>query len=390
MAVTDEESGSYDDQCSDNVVIIDNGSGRVKCGFSKDEDKEKPRAILPACIGVPRKKYANQMEEFLAGEEMIENRSKLTTHYPLEHGIIQNFEHMELLWEYVIDEVLQVENIRETPMLLTEPPYNPKNTRERIVEVMFETFEVPELNMSVQGVLALLGMGRTTGCVLDVGDGVSHTIPVYGGFGLPHCMHRLDLGGRDLEIFLAKMIASSNEISLATSSEKDHVRKMKEELCYVSKDPSSEVAELIDYRLPDGREIHLGDERWKVPEALFQPQFLGMETGSGLGGLVWDTVQKTELDVRPAMLANIAVSGGTTLFRNFPARLHKELCNFAPISMASRIKILAQNDRDFAVYKGAMTFANLKNMQPENWMTLDEYVEHGPSLIHDKQQMKYS
>eukprot|EP00397_Hematodinium_sp_SG-2012_P030617 GEMP01032446.1.p1 GENE.GEMP01032446.1~~GEMP01032446.1.p1 ORF type:complete len:384 (+),score=55.69 GEMP01032446.1:3-1154(+) len=369
----------------DVCIIIDNGSGSIKAGMSCNE---KPTAVFPSTIGIPRKKFAGSMQEFYCGDLISDKRNKLTTHQPLENGIVQNFEHMEMLWEYTIDEVLQVDPMKH-PILLTEPPYNPKNTRERIVEIMFETFAVPQMNLSIQGVLALLGQGRTTGLVLDSGDGVSHTIPVFDGFGLPSCIQRLDLGGRDLNILLAKMIAQ-NGTSLTTSSERDYVRMMKEELCYVSKDPATEQAEHRDFTLPDGRIITLGDERWRIPEALFQPQMVGLETGSGLGGLVWETVQKCEIDVRPAMLSNIVLSGGSTLYPNFPERLNKELSQFAPVAMASRIKVLAMPDRKFAVYTGAQVYANLKLMQPENWMTAAEYEEYGPKHIHDKVLLKYS
>lgn len=383
MASDGALTSSYGDQ--DVTMIIDNGSGLIKCGLS---NQEKPAEIFPTVLGIPRKRYRDELEEFYCGHAVGQIRNKLTSHYPLENGIIQNFEHMEMIWEYTIDEVLKVDAMKH-PILLTEPPYNPKSTREKIVEIMFETFAVPSLNLSIQGVLALLGQGRTTGLVLDAGDGVSHTIPVFDGFGLPSCIQRLDLGGRDLNIYLAKMIAQ-NGISLTTSSDREYVRMMKEELCYISKDPSTEVAEEKEFILPDGRIIKLGDERWKIPEALFQPQLVGLETGSGLGGLVWETVQKCEMDVRPAMLSNVVMSGGCTLFPNFPERLNKELGQFAPVAMASRIKVLSSADRKHAVYTGAHVYANLKNMQPENWMSADEYEEFGPQLIHDKVLLKYN
>lgn len=384
----DQSVASFDE---DVCIIIDNGSGFMKAGLSIDET---PTAVFPSRIGLPRHKYASSLPaDFYCGEQIRGISNKLICHSPLENGIVQNFEQMEMLWEYTIDEVLKVDPMKH-PILLTEPPYNPKNTRERIVEIMFETFAVPELNLSIQGVLALLGQGRTTGLVLDAGDGVSHTIPVFDGFGLPSSIMRLDLGGSDLNILMAKMIAQNQQMSLTRSCDQEHVRKMKEELCYVSMDPSSEKAEECEYKLPDGRVVNLQEERWRVPEALFQPQMVGLETGSGLGGLVWETVQKCEMDVRPAMLSNIVLSGGSTLFQNFPERLNKELSQFAPVSMASRIKVLAPTDslgdRRNAVYTGAQVYANLKRMQPENWMTSEEYEEYGKRLIHDKVLLKYS
>merc|ERR1719420_1392566 len=105
------------------------------------------------------------------------------------------------MWEYTYYDLLGI-NPSEHPALLTEPPYNPKPNRERMVEIMFETFQVPELNISIQGVLSLLGQGRTTGLVLDSGEGVTNTIPIFDGFGLPMAINRLDMAGRELNTLM--------------------------------------------------------------------------------------------------------------------------------------------------------------------------------------------
>ena len=94
----------------------------------------------------------------------------------------------------------------EHPVLLTEAPMNPRQNRERMAELMFEEFNIPALYIAIQAVLALYASGRTTGCVLDSGDGVSHVVPVYEGYSLPHATGRLDLAGRDLTSYLVKVL----------------------------------------------------------------------------------------------------------------------------------------------------------------------------------------
>jgi len=379
--MAEEEEEDYDEV----VVIIDNGSGTCKAGLSTDE---VPRHTFPEVIGKPRKVWEKSLEkEVYFGDEVNAVRNKLGVFYPLENGIIENFNDMELLWEYTFMDVLKV-NPADHPVLLTEPPYNPKVSRERMVQIMFETFGVPSLNISIQGVLALLGQGRTTGLVLDSGEGVTHTIPIFDGFGLPPGINRLDLAGRELNTLLAKLLAQEG-IPLTTTVDQHHVRLMKEQHCYCAVDPSKEWADTVNYTLPDGREVALTDERWKCPEALFNPSIVGLES-LGIGGLVWESISRCDIDVRKTLLSNVVLSGGSTMFPGFSERLTRELKGYAPTASQANIRVVSGKDQQNAVWTGGQVFATLRSMQEEQWMTYEDYDEYGANFIHDKIAVKYS
>ena len=81
---------------------------------------------------------------------------------------------------------------------MTDTPLNPKANREKMAQLMFESFNVPAFYVAIQPVLSLYASGNTTGVVLDSGDSLSHTVPIYEGFALPHAIHRLDFAGRDI------------------------------------------------------------------------------------------------------------------------------------------------------------------------------------------------
>jgi len=396
--VSMEEMNSYKSrrQLDDDVaaLVFDNGSNMMKAGFAGDD---APRAVYPTVVG--RARHQGVMvgmgeKDIWVGDEAVAQEGKLTLKRPIEHGIVTNWDDMEAIWRHGFLNEFKVDP-KEHPILLTEAPLNPKANREKMTQIMFETFNMPAMYVAIQAVLSLYASGRTTGIVMDSGGGVTHTVPIYEGYALPHAILRLDLAGQDLTGYMKKLLIEDKGYSIdfkpgSTWNVNDVMADIKEKLGYVALDFEQEMQTAASsnslekkYEVPDekdGQILTIGNERFRCPEAMFQPSFLGMES-AGIHETTYNSIMKCDVDIRKDLYANTVLSGGSSMFPGIADRMQKEISALAPPTM--KIKIIAPPERKYSVWIGGSILASLSTFQ-QMWISKQEYDESGPSIVHRK------
>jgi len=335
------------------------------------------------------------------GDEAQSKRGVLTLKYPIEHGIVTNWDDMEKIWHHTFYNELRVAP-EEHPVLLTEAPLNPKANRERMTQIMFETFNVPAMYVAIQAVLSLYASGRTTGIVMDSGDGVSHTVPIYevaalvvdNGSGMckagfagddaPRAVFPSIVGRPKMPGIMVGMDQKDSYVGDEAQSKRG-VLTLK--LAYIALDFDTEMKEAGEssdkektYELPDGNIITVGSERFRCPEVLFQPSFVGKEA-SGIHDTTFQSIMKCDVDIRKDLYGNVVLSGGTTMFAGIGERMTKELTALAPSTM--KIKVVAPPERKYSVWIGGSILSSLSTFQ-QMWISKGEYDESGPTIVHRK------
>lgn len=380
----------------DQVVIIDNGSGYIKAGTNAED---MPSLFFPTVVGIPRRRFQEQYkdkpikERVFVGEQAIANREHLTITNPIDHGHIDDWEQMDFIWNHIFEQLNQTPS--SSPVLVTEPPNCSTVHKRRLAECFFEAFEVPELNMSVTGLMAIYGTGKTTGMVVDIGEGVTQCVPVFDGYLEASSLKRSDFGGQELQMYLQKILCDMG-YAMTTRDDFEHVRVIKETMCFCSLDPANEQQRTDlekSYHLPDGltlrdgetTEVTLGPERFYPAEALFNPQLCGRDNPS-LTDLVWSSVRACPIESRKSLVASVVLCGGSSMFPGFPERLEQELKNTSPPQARSIVHVEAPPNRQFLVWQGARCFCDpgMRSMQDHLWITKAEWEEVGPRIVAQK------
>jgi len=370
------------------AVIFDNGSSTIKAGRSGEH---APTVVLPSVVGEPKTYGMVDLgwmvdrgppgpKPPLVGDKALKKAGMCELRYPMERGYIQNVDDMVAVWHHVFWDQLNVDP-EEQPVFISEPPLTPVGNRKLVTQLMFEKMQVPALHCCAQGVLELYASGRTSGLVVNSGDGCTTVTPIFEGCMVGSGTKRMNLAGMDVSNYLAKLIETSTGHSFTSPSELERLRDIKEKHCHIALDPDDgRKSKPVHYELPDGQIITLGNELYEAAELMFQPTLQNLEV-SGIGSMVRDSLEACARDVRKPMYANILLAGGNTMFEGLKPRLLKEL--YKRSNKSTEIVVHAPDDRKNSCWIGASILTSMSSFE-KMWITKKEYEEYGASIVNRK------
>ncbi|CAL8463368.1 g2902 [Coccomyxa elongata] len=417
-----------------NALVVDLGSSTVKAGYAGEDN---PKALFPSAVGCIGGQAGSELSNGGAGagrklhvgsQAMGFRRDDMEVVQPFVNGLYNDWDIVEAIWSHIFKDQLSA-NPSEHPLMLAEPSFNTKDIREKTVEVLFEKFSPPALFLAKNAVLSSFAMGRQSSLVVDAGHEGIVVSAVHDGYVLQKSITRAPIGGKLLTQCMLQSIESkgitvkppySFKRSLSSAGQwelKDldfpnttpsfrryHVEQVgadvKETIGRVSDGPfdAEQNASIptVNYELPDGTEIQVGPDRFKVPEVLFNPSllstFAGLDTVKGydggelmgMQGLVQDSINRCDVDLRRDLYNGVLLAGGTAMFTGLRDRLERELAEAAPHNAKVKVTSPANSlERRFSVWIGGSILASLGSFQ-QMWVSKKEYEEHGAGIVHRK------
>jgi len=360
-------------------IVLDCGSYQTRAGFGGED---APRSEFATVVGRPSYPGQNARDVYV-GEQALSMRFQVRNMCPIERGRVMSWDDMEQLWKFCLEEELKVIVPSEHSVVLTWNCIDTASSNQNAVEIMFEKMNISALYIESPSVLSLYSFGRTSGCVVDSGHGMTSIVPIYEGFRMPQANRRTNLGGLDVTKYLTDLL-NSHGYAFHGTSDKEVVRDIKEKLAYVALNPShSEEADSARYELPDGSVIEMCEERHQCVEALFQPRLAQPANweAPGLPQAIHDSIQQCDLDVRRALWSSILLTGGNTLFPGLGARLKAELTALVPGNVS--VQVTGSPHRQCSAWVGGAMLATMSGFQ-QKWVSKAEYDEQGVYVARRK------
>ncbi|KAF5296652.1 hypothetical protein FQR65_LT10192 [Abscondita terminalis] len=407
------------------ALVFDPGHHSLRVGYAQED---APKAEIPAIVGVapsepklePEAKEGNNVTQshtpwkyYIDTTYLHTPRLNMELHSYMKDGMIENWDFFEKVVDYSYEKIIQSES-EYHPVLFSESPWNHRQKREKLTEIMFEKYKVPAFFLVKNAALAAFANGRSTALVIDSGATHTTAVPVLDGYVISNAVVKSPLGGdylilrsremleslgidltptalisgkevlRDKEKpkYTKKMLSFAPTNSWMVYMVKKTVQDFQQSVLQVSESPYDEriAASIpaVHYEFPTGYHQDFSSERFKLAEGLFDHTMLGA------GYIAATSAGMCDVDLRPALYSSVVLTGGNSLVQGFSERLGKDLSSRTPGSM--RLKMIAANgtvERRFGAWVGGSILASIGTFQ-QMWMSMQEYQESGKAQIDRK------
>jgi len=368
-----------DDEYDENpTLIVDNGSGTIMAGES---GSGAPEFELVNCIGKTG-----------SGEEIFGNEAQTSSDvasiaWPIELGVIKDFESMEKIWHHLLDKEVEKSATDFSAVMLTECPCNTQDAKSQAIEMWFEKFNAKRYMTACGAILGIYGTGKESGVAVDSGDGITFVVPTFESYSLAFAIRRLPIAGRHLTNYLTKLLKEA-DITLTTSEVATPyaVAEMKS-ICRVADMDSDEIesgdVESQEFEMPDKSKVTLTSQIVQVPELMFEPHLDDTGyAGDGLHHVVYESLQACPLETRATLLGQegnggVVMMGGNTMFDNMGDRLKAELIK---LTGAEEVKVISNPERQILPFIGADIVCEISGFH-DQCIKKKEYSEAGASVL---------
>lgn len=363
-------------------VVVDFGTSLIKAGLAGEST---PSIVFPPIVG----KGKGKRDRCFFGESAIYCRGEVDLSYPIFQGTIADWDDVERIWSHLFYNEFRIPP-EDRSLLFTEPEHCTEAQRERFFEIFFERLDLPAACVILPSVATIYspGIASTTGLVLECGDSVSHIVPIYEGFAIRNSIVRFDVSGGDLTTYLGELMNHRGYQFKNTYYDRYILRKMKENVCFVSKnfqvDLDTMIAPVGDrtYEASEVMTVNIGNEMFRCAEALFNPEMVdGKKKRISIAEAANEAIMRCSPDLRGALYSNVVMTGAT-MFEGFAERMKSELLKIAP----SDVKIVVSKPSEgvkYPAWTGASMFASLSTFQ-DACLSREEYYERGRSIVHRK------
>ncbi|KAL9118067.1 MAG: hypothetical protein Q9187_005392 [Circinaria calcarea] len=331
--------------------------------------------------------------------------------------------------------------LEENPLLMTETGWNSGKGRERGIEIAMENWGCPAYWLARNGVLAAFAAGKPSALVVDLGASSISITPVHDGLILKKGVMRSPLAGNfisdQLRLLFSTsqppipltphyLVTSKTPVDAGSPSQAtyrsfapnaaphDSFRRLQEERVLTEfKEsvvqvwpgpgklagqspqgaPNEEVAKLQPgrpFEMPDGWNQIFGVERYRAAEGIFDISAVLSDAANPapqasltLPAIIQQSLSQVDVDIRPHLLGNIVVTGGTSLLQGFTDRLNYEITTAFP---SPRVRLSAPGrveERKFSSWIGGSILASLGTFH-QMWISKKEYEEHGAGIVEKR------